>query len=104
MNRYRLAPAARDDLKRISHYIAIEMQSPQGAKRLRERFLECFRQLARNPFLGQACPEFGENLRISPVGKYVVLYVPRNDGIDIVHVSHGAQDVPAAVRIPPAAQ
>ncbi|HEY4232005.1 MAG TPA: type II toxin-antitoxin system RelE/ParE family toxin [Lacipirellulaceae bacterium] len=102
MNRYRLAPAARDDLKRISHYIAVEMHGAQGAKRLRGRFLECFRQLARNPHLGQACPELGENLRISPVGRYVILYVPREDGIDIVQVLHGAQDLPAAVRTPPA--
>jgi plasmid stabilization system protein ParE len=38
MRRYRVTPAARDDLKRISRLIAIDNQSPQGAKRLRERF------------------------------------------------------------------
>ena len=102
MKRYRLAPAARDDLKRISHYIAIERQSPLGDKRLRGRFLDCFRQLAQNPLLGQACPEFGENMRIWPVGNYVVLYVPQQDGIDIVQVAHGARDLPAIVRTPPA--
>jgi toxin ParE1/3/4 len=100
MKRYRVAPAARDDLKRISHYIAAERQSPFGAKRLRERFLDSFRRLARNPFLGQACPEFGENVRIWPVGNYVVLYVPQDNGIDIVQVAHGARDLPAFVRKP----
>ena len=101
MKRYRLAPAARDDLKRISHFIAVEMQSPHGAKRLRGRFLDCFRRLALNPFLGQACPEFGDDLRISPVGNYVVLYLPQTDGIDIVQVAHGAQNLPIIVRTPP---
>ena len=100
MKRYRLAPAARDDLKHISHYIAVERESPQGAKRLRERFLDSFRLLAKNPLIGQACPEFGENMRIWPVGNYVVLYVPRDNGIDIVQVVHGARDLPAVVRKP----
>jgi toxin ParE1/3/4 len=101
MKRYRVASAARDDLKRISHYIAIERESPQSAKRLREQFLEDFRRLAHHPFLGQACPEFGENLRIWPVGNYIVLYVPQENGIDIVQVAHGARDLPAIVRTPP---
>ena len=104
MKRYRIAPAARDDLKRISHYIAVEKQSPQGAKRLRGQFLDCFRQLAQNPLLGQACPDFGEAMRISAVGNYVVLYVPQKDGIGIVQVAHGAQDLPAIVRKPSAGE
>ena len=78
-----------DDLKRISHYIAVERESPRGAKRLREQLFDDFRRLARHPLLGQACPECGENLRIWPVGNYVVLYVPRDTGIDIVQVAHG---------------
>jgi toxin ParE1/3/4 len=98
MKRYRLTPAARDDLKRISKYVAIEQESPQGAKRLRELFLDDFRRLAQHPLIGQSCPEFGENLRIWPVGNYVILYVPREDGIDIVQVAHGARDLPAIVR------
>jgi plasmid stabilization system protein ParE len=98
MNRYRVTPAARDDLKRISQFIAIERQSPTGAKRLREQFLDCFRQLARIPTIGQACPEYGENMRISIVGNYVVLYEPFDRGISIVQFAHGAQDLPAIVR------
>jgi toxin ParE1/3/4 len=100
MKRYRLAPAARDDLKRISHYIAVERDAPQGAKRLREHFFDSFRLLAQNPLIGQACPEFGENMRIWPVGNYVVLYVPQDSGIDIVQVVHGARNLPAVVRKP----
>jgi plasmid stabilization system protein ParE len=61
-------------------------------------------QVARNPYLGQAYPEFGEDIRISPVGKYLTLYLPRSDGVDIVQGSHGAQDLPAIVRNPTALQ
>jgi toxin ParE1/3/4 len=102
MKRYRIASAARDDMKHISRYLAVERQSPEGAKRLREQFFEAFRLLAKNPFLGQACPEFGENLRVSPVGNYVVLYVPQENGIDILQVAHGARDLPSIVRTTPA--
>jgi plasmid stabilization system protein ParE len=98
MKRFRLTPVARDDLERISQYIAVERQSPQGAKRLRELFLDDFRRLAQHSFIGQACPEFGENLRIWPVGNYVILYVPREYGIDIVQVAHRVRDIPAIVR------
>jgi toxin ParE1/3/4 len=100
MKRFRIAPAARDDLKQISHYIAVEKQSPQGAKRLRARFLENFRRLARSPFIGQACPEFGPKMRIWPVGNYVVLYQSQSNGIDIIQVAHGAQNLPMNIRKP----
>ena len=98
MSQYRVAPEAREDLKRISRHITQTMQSPQGAKRLRAKVLQTFRRLARNPHAGQACPEFGENLRLSLAGNYIVFYVPQSDGIDIVQVVHGAQDLPSVVR------
>jgi plasmid stabilization system protein ParE len=69
MKRYRLSPSARDDLKQISRYLAVERQSPQGAERLRGYFLDSFRLLAEQTLLGQACPEYGANKRIWPVAK-----------------------------------
>jgi plasmid stabilization system protein ParE len=86
-------------LKQISRFIALERQSPVGANRLRDRFFECFRQIARSPMIGQACPEYGTGLRMSIVGDYVVLYQPHERGVSIVQVAHGAQDLPATVRI-----
>jgi plasmid stabilization system protein ParE len=68
--------------------------------RLRERFLETFQRLAQNPLIGQACPEFGEKMRIWPLRNYVVLYMPQDNGIDIVEVAHGARDLPAVIRRP----
>ena len=100
MKRYRVSPEARDDLKRISLYIAAEQESPLGANRLRERFLDCFQRLAESPFTGQACSEFGESVRIWPVENYVALYMPQDNGIDIIQVAHGARDLPAVVRRP----
>jgi plasmid stabilization system protein ParE len=102
MSRYRIATAAREDLKRIARFIAVDQQSPIGAQRLRAQFLDSFQRLARNPMIGQACPELGKDLRISPIGNYIVLYVPRTNGIDVVQVAHGARDLPAVVRKPDA--
>lgn len=102
MKRYRFTPAARDDLKAISSYIAVEKQSPQGARRLRELFFDDFRRVARDPLIGQAWPELGDNVRIWPVRSYLVIYLPTGEGIDIVQIAHGAQDLPTVIRRPAA--
>ena len=34
------------------------------------------------------------------LGNYVVLYMPQDNGIDIVQVAHGARDLPAVIRRP----
>ena len=70
-------------------------------KRLREQFFDDFRRLARHPLLGQACPEFGENMRIWPIGNYVVLYTG-GQWHRYYAGAHGARDLPAIVRkVPP---
>jgi plasmid stabilization system protein ParE len=102
MKRYRNTTAARDDLKRISRLITLVKESPQGANRLRARFLENFRLLARNSLIGEACPKFGEHMRIWSVGNYVVIYQPQSYGVDIIQVAHGARDLPG-IEIPPPA-
>ena len=33
-------------------------------------------------------------------GNYIVLYMPQDNGIDIVQVAHGARDLPAVIRRP----
>ena len=36
-----------------------------------------------------------KNLRSFPVGNYVIFYVPISDGIEVVRVMHGRQDIDA---------
>ena len=45
--------------------------------------------------LARARPELGPSLRSFPVGNYVVFYVPLPDGIEIVRVMNGRQDIGA---------
>jgi len=38
-------------------------------------------------------PELLDGLRSFPIGKYVIFYVPRSRGIEVVRVLHGARDL-----------
>jgi toxin ParE1/3/4 len=44
---------------------------------------------------GRARDELAPGVRSFPFGRYVVFYVPRNDGVDVVRVLHGARDIDA---------
>ena len=54
-----------------------------------------FRVLATQLMLGRARNEPAPGVRSFPVGRYVVFYVPLDDGIDVVRVLHGARDIDA---------
>jgi toxin ParE1/3/4 len=43
------------------------------------------------PGMGVARPEIRPDLRMFPVGSYVVLYPQVDDGVEIVRVLHGAR-------------
>ncbi len=53
-------------------------------------------RLATQPMMGRARPELGERLRSLPFRRYVIFYLPVEDGIDVVRVLHSARDVDAA--------
>ena len=93
MSRYRLTEQARADLDEIWLYIA-EDNIP-AADRFFDTLHERFVLLAGQPFLGRARPELAPNLRSLPVGNYVMLYRPIDDGIEVVRVLHGARDIDA---------
>lgn len=91
MSRYTISPEAREDLKGIYHHIAVE--NPSAAEKLWNSFFEGIQLLARQPLLGQACPNLRPDLRAFTVGNYVIFYVPANDGVQIERVLHGARDI-----------
>ncbi len=74
MSRYLVSPKAREDLKDIYRYVARD--KPTAAKKLQRAFYESFRMLARQPFIGQACPNLRADLRAFSIGNYVIFYVP----------------------------
>lgn len=51
--------------------------------------------LMENPLAGRERRELRKGLRSFPAGNYVIFYVPLPDGVEIVRVMHGRQDINA---------
>ena len=84
---------ARADLQQIHDYIA--RNSPSSALRFVERLEESCLRLVDYPFMGTARPEFGADHRSFVVQgtRYLIIYRPADDGVVIIHVRHGSQDL-----------
>lgn len=83
---------------RVDIWLHIAQESPQAADRLIERIDEKCRLYATQPQMGDPRPDLGDNIRCFPVGNYVVIYRPLEDGILVLLVIHGAMDIPEAFR------
>lgn len=88
----RRSPQARADIKRIWRYVTREA-SDTVADRLLDRIAAAAGMLAEYPYSGTARPELQPGLRSRPVGNYVIFYRPQADGIEVVRVLHGRQDI-----------
>ena len=66
------------------------------ADRWIDKLDEKFGILATQPLMGRAREELAADLRSFPFGRYVIFYMPVQDGIDVVRVLHSARDVDAA--------
>jgi len=86
--RLRISEPAREDLLEIWQHVA--SNNPEAAARLMRSFKETFEKLLRFPNLGRERPELAIGIRSFPTGKYVVLYQPANEVLEIVRVRHGA--------------
>lgn len=51
--------------------------------------------LLENPLAGRERRELRADLRSFPAGNYVIFYVPLPDGVEIIRVMHGRQDIGA---------
>ena len=89
----RKRPAAREDLHEIWSYIAEEDR--EAADGVVREIHEAYERLAEHPRLGRDRDELAPRIRSLPVSNYVIFYRPlrREEGIDVVRVLHGAQDI-----------
>jgi toxin ParE1/3/4 len=92
-NRFRKRSQADGDLDAIWGYISAD--SIKAADNLINRIGGVFEMLVQNPLAGRERPELASGLRSFPVGNYVIFYVPVPDGIEVVRVMSGWQDVDA---------
>jgi toxin ParE1/3/4 len=94
-----LAPCVEDELWAIWDYIA--QDNPGAATRVIEAAYETFRSLAAAPGLGRPRKFRDPRLkgvrswRVSGFDNYLIFYRPTPDGIQVLHVYHGARDIDA---------
>jgi toxin ParE1/3/4 len=92
-NRPRKSPQAEIDVTSIWQFIAGD--NVKAADAMIDRIEKVFDMLAQNPLAGRARNDLAVALRSFPVGSYVVFYVPLPDGIEVVRVMNGRQDIDA---------
>lgn len=93
MARVQIAEQAKADLEDVWQFIGVIRQSPTAAHRQVETLHDKFALLANHPLLGEACDHLRLGLRFFTAGSYVIYYTPRDDGIEVERVLHGARDV-----------
>ena len=93
MPRVTRRPLAEADVLQIWDHIADD--SLTAADHWVDRLDEEFRLLATQPMMGRARDELASGVRSFPFGRYVVFYVPLDDGIDVIRVLHGSRDIDA---------
>jgi len=92
-NRPRKSPQAEIDVTSIWHFIADD--NVRAADALIDRIDAAFDMLAESPLAGRARDDLGSNVRSFPVRSYVIFYIPLPDGIEVIRVMHGRQDIDA---------
>lgn len=82
---------ARQDLKLIWHYIAAENR--QAATRFLLRIEDRIAALREFPLMGSPRDDLGPGFRTLVIGKYLVIYRPVPEGVEIIRVVHGVRDL-----------
>lgn len=93
MSHFGITPLARADLDAIWDYIAIVNDRPQAAFGQVEMLHEKFYLLASNPLLGERREDLGPGLRAFVAGRYLVVYRPTGEAVEIVRVVDSARDI-----------
>ncbi|HSI60642.1 MAG TPA: type II toxin-antitoxin system RelE/ParE family toxin [Ideonella sp.] len=84
-------PLAGEDIAQIWDYIA--EGDLQQADAWVDRLDGKLQLLATQPKMGRARDELAPHLRSMPLGRYLIFYLPLDDGIDVVRVLHSARDL-----------
>ena len=86
-------PQAETDLDDIWWYIA--QDNPDAADRFLDTIAERCQTLAQFPNIGISRDELMPSLRSLPIGKYMIFYMPLDDGIQVVRVLPAMMDIDA---------
>lgn len=91
MPRFHLTPDALTDLEHIRDFIARDR--PEAGRRMIVRLLDAIDTLAEHPGIGAKRDELRLGFRSYPAGNYLIIYVPRDGGVEVLRVIHGAQNL-----------
>ena len=98
MSRVCWSKKAEESVLGVARYVIEQTQSRQRGLDLVGKVEEKCRRYAQFPEGGTARPDLGPGLRCFPVENLVVIYRPVEDGIAIILVAHGHQDVRTIVE------
>jgi len=73
-------------------YIGRKERRPAVAARVMREIREKCDHYARHPHTGTSRPELGEGCRLGSHSRWVILFRPINDAIEILRILDGAQD------------
>jgi toxin ParE1/3/4 len=83
--------AAHADLASILEYVARD--KPEAAMSWVEKIEAKCLLIAKNPAIGELQPQFGEDVRASVVGRYVIFHRQTDSGVKILRVIAGDRDI-----------
>lgn len=96
--RIELSEQADKDLRNIFFYIAINLYSPDNAKRQLDRLIKGIASLDEMPERYRRYEEepwYSRGLRVLPIDNYVVLYIPNIEdrAVEIVSVMYSGRNI-----------
>ncbi len=91
MARLIFSPSARQDLSDIFDYIARD--KPIAAANWVDKIEEKCELIAATPGFGEKRLEYGDDIRSSAIGRYVIFFRPFNEGAEVVRVVAGDRDI-----------
>ncbi len=91
MSRYIISPSASRDLNQIADYF-LPRNLEKGEKLFRDFNKKC-KNLAKFPNIGRSYAHVRPSLRGVPLNGYIILYQLIDDGIEILRVVSGRQDL-----------
>jgi toxin ParE1/3/4 len=91
MPKFKLTPAAEQDVQEIWLYIA--QDNTRAADKLLDRIDAPCELLANHPQLGPGREDIAKGLRYLSLANYLILYRIIAHGVEIVRVAHGARNI-----------
>lgn len=91
MSRYRLTPAAQQDLSSIWDFTQERWDARQAEAYVTE-IRAAIERVAHDPGRGRACDEVREGYRRYGIGSHLLFYLETDNGVDVIRILHQRMD------------